>query len=146
MDDMDGMTDLEILESTLVSAERLRRLAECTAASARAQVREEFQIEHPHYTPAPDQGFSFWERWYVANLKLHGTEGFDERFPYRAEIIASAASREMRLLGLQDLAYHVTVYQRTGSQAEPPVHVVVNALNEWYDRTYGPKPAKGNLK
>jgi hypothetical protein len=55
-------------------------------AAARRE-RDEFQAKHPHYTPPPWAGLKAWGCWVIANKKLHGEDGFRERFPRHAAIL-----------------------------------------------------------
>lgn len=52
-----------------------------TRVEAEKRIRDEFQQKHPHYTPPPDASQEVWGSWLLANICLHGPEGFEARFP-----------------------------------------------------------------
>lgn len=50
-------------------------------------IRNDFQDRFPHYTPPPWAGDGIWLRWYEANIRLHGADGFEARFPRHCETV-----------------------------------------------------------
>lgn len=63
------------------------QLMQATKAAAEKRIRDEFQRNHPHYTPPPYAGALEWGAWVGANLKLHGAAGFRARFPEHAAVL-----------------------------------------------------------
>lgn len=72
-----------------LNAYSAERIAARVACRSQEHVRTAFQIRYPHYTPAVWMlDPLFWVAWADANVKLHGSDGFAERFPKHAAIWA----------------------------------------------------------
>lgn len=74
-------------------------------AEAERKIRYEFQEKHPHYTPPRDASAFWWGAWVAANLKLHGVQGFRERFPRQTAIVEGADMTDDIAAKLAAIAY-----------------------------------------
>lgn len=53
--------------------------AQATADAVRREIRDGFQVQHPHYTPPPGASEATWTAWFEANIAMHGVDGFMSR-------------------------------------------------------------------
>jgi hypothetical protein len=77
---------------------RLEQAASEASRAAQQRIREEFQNAHPHYMPPPDfikpgNAMHAWNEWRIANLKMHGPQGFCTRFP----VVLAAEARALQI-------------------------------------------------